>query len=97
VKNKLKLRKGSKYFVANPDDVRFGKRIPLVCHYRGRRTEGHLFTVAVDPCSGYWLSDRQIANLVEPWNRERLAETLAVANHYLKTGRLPRRVKGMQR
>jgi hypothetical protein len=78
-----KLRKGSRYFVADPGDVRFGKRIPLVCHYRGRHPEGHLFTCVRDLNSGYWLSDRQIAGLVEPFTKERAVEVHAEAEKYL--------------
>ncbi len=84
----MKLRKGSKYFVANPDDVRFGKRIPLTCHYRGRHPEGHLFTFTGDPGAGYWLSDNQILKLVELFTKSREAEIIAEANHYNETGKL---------
>jgi len=84
----MKLRKGSKYFVANPDDVRFGKRIPLICHYRGRHPEGHLFTFGGDVNSGYWLSDSQVGDLVEPFTKSRETEVTAEANHYNETGKL---------
>jgi len=80
---KLKLRKGCKYFVANPTDVRFGKRIPLPCRYRGRRSEGHLFTFESDPNSGYWLSDEEVAKLVEPFSKDRDVEVNAEAKRYL--------------
>ncbi|MGB7729001.1 MAG: hypothetical protein WBL50_13280 [Candidatus Acidiferrum sp.] len=79
----MKLRKGSKYFVANPDHVRFGKRIPSICHHRVRHPEGHLFTFGGDVNSGYWLSDRQIAKLVEPYSKAREAEVDAEAEKYL--------------
>jgi hypothetical protein len=83
-----KRRKGSKYFVANPDDVRFGKRIPPTCHYRGRQPEGHLFTVKGEPYSGYLLSDSQVGDLVEPFTKSRETEVIAEANHYNETGKL---------
>lgn len=73
----MKLRKGSKYFVANPTDVKFGKRIPLTCHYRGLKPEGHLFTFVGDSTSGYWLKDSDIDKLVEPFTKEREAEVNA--------------------
>jgi hypothetical protein len=82
----MKLRKGSKYFVADPDDVRFGKRIPLVCHYRGRHPEGHLFSFVGAPDSGYWLSDKDIAKLVEPFSKAREAKVNAEAERYLAAG-----------
>jgi hypothetical protein len=87
---KLKLRKGSKYFVANPDDVRFGKRIRLACHYRGLHPEGHLFTFVGDFNSGYWLTDKLVAKLVEPYSEERDEEFCKTAEYYLEHGRLPR-------
>jgi hypothetical protein len=86
----MKLRKGSKYFVANPDDVRFGKRIPLICHYRGLHPEGHLFTFVGDFNSGYWLTDKLVAKLVEPYSEARKLEIDATANYYNEHGRLPR-------
>jgi len=80
---KLRLRKGSRYLVANPDDVQFGKRIPLNCHYRGRHPEGHLFTFVGDFYAGYWLTDRQVARLVEPYSKSRAGEVHAEAERYL--------------
>jgi hypothetical protein len=84
----MKLRKSTRYFVANPEDVRFGKRIPLTCHYRGRHPEGHLFTCEGDPDSGHWLSDKQVLKLVEPFTKSREAEIIAEANHYHETAKL---------
>jgi hypothetical protein len=79
----MKLRKGSRYFVADPNDVEFGKRIPLVCRYRGRVPEGHDFEIVGNPDSGYWLSDEQVTLLVEPFSKKRAAEIDVEAGKYL--------------
>jgi len=88
-RNKMKLRKRSKYFVADPEDVRFGKRIPLPCRYLGRREDGrHDFEIVGNCGSGYLLSDRDVAKLVEPFSKERGAEVVAEANYYNQHGKL---------
>lgn len=80
----MKLRKGRRYFVADPDHVRFGKRIPLDCRYRGHcdsHPKNHLFTFGRD--GSYCLSDGQVTKLVEPFTKRREAEVEVEAEKYL--------------
>jgi hypothetical protein len=57
--------------------------IPLICHHRGRHPEGHLLAFVGDVNSSYWLSDRQIPKLVEPFGKEREVEVRAEAERYV--------------
>jgi hypothetical protein len=80
---KPKLRKNSKYFVANPRDLEFGKRIPMTCRYVGLFPEGHLFTCLGDDFSGYWIPENELTKLVEPFSKEREAQVNRAAEKYL--------------
>jgi hypothetical protein len=88
--SKTKLREGSKYFVADPDGVRLTKRIPLVCHYRGiqpdrlRHDFRHAFMFVGDPDTGYFLTDKMVVRLVEPYSEARNAEIAKEAEYYYK-------------
>jgi hypothetical protein len=81
----IKLRKGSKCFVADPNDSEFGKRIPLICRYHGRHPEGLLFIIEGDDI-GYWLTEKMVAKLVEPYSKAREAEVDKAAGKYLEGG-----------
>jgi hypothetical protein len=98
--SKTELREGSKYFVVDPDNVGVvGKRIPLVCHYRGVHADHlphhsgfkHVFTFAGDPDTGYWLTDTMVLTLVEPYSEARNAEIAKEAEYYYKYLKLWRR------
>jgi len=80
---KLQLRKNGKYFVVNPKDFRFGKRIPMTCRYVGLFPEGHLFTCLGDDFSGYWIPENELAKLVEPFSKARETEIDLEAEKYL--------------
>ena len=89
--SKTKLREGSKYLVADPDGVGvLAKRIPwsaitVACNLTPRHIGfRHLFTFAGDPDTGYWLTDKMVLTLVEPYSEARNAEIAKEAEYYYK-------------
>jgi hypothetical protein len=101
--SKTELREGSKYFVVDPDNVGVvGKRIPLVCHYRGVHPDPrhigfrHLFTFVGDPDTGYNLTDKMVLTLVEPYSEARNAEIAKEAEYYYEQLKLWRKAARKQ-
>ena len=91
------LRKNARYFISDPECLRFSRMIPLIHRYYGKRPYKetnemlHLFLVCGAEDAGIYLSDREVPLYTEKFSVRREREVNAAADHYNRTGRVPQR------
>jgi hypothetical protein len=91
------LRKNARYFISDPECLRFSRMIPLTYRYYGKRLYKetnemlHLFAASQQTDVAVYLTDREVRLYAERFSVRREREVNAAADHYNRTGRVPQR------